>query len=146
MLYLGSDHAGFKLKEKIKKYLDYKKIKYEDLGVFFDKKKVDYPDYAFLVGKKVAKSISNKGILICGTGTGMCIAANKIKKIRAIYAPDVKTARSGRQHNDVNILCLSGQYTKIDLAKKIINIWLITPFDRAKRRIRRNKKLEKWLK
>lgn len=143
MLYLGSDHAGYKLKEKIKKYLDAKKIKYQDIGVFSDKKKVDYPDYAFLVSKKVARSENNRGILICYTGTGMCIAANKVKHIRAIYAPDVKTARDGRQHNDANILCLASHYTKIDMAKKIIHTWLTTPFDKMERRIRRNKKLDK---
>lgn len=144
MLFLGSDHAGYRLKDKVKKYLDAKKIKYQDIGVFSDKKKVDYPDYAFLVGKRVAKLRNNKGILVCGTGTGMCIAANKVKKIRAIYAPDVKTAYSGRRHNDANVLCLSGQFTKIDLAKRIVKTWLSTPFDQVKRRIRRIKKIEKW--
>lgn len=91
---------------------------------------------------KVAQSKDNRGILVCGSGTGMCIAANKVKKVRAIYASDVRTARDSREHNDSNILCLAGQYTSISQAKKIIQTWLATPFDRVARRIRRNKKLD----
>ena len=104
MIYLGADHAGFALKEELKKYLA--KVSREeivDVGSFDPGSKDDYPDYARLVARGVQKSRKNKGILICGTGTGMVIAANKFRGIRAACAYDDYTARMSRLHNDANI-------------------------------------------
>lgn len=144
-IYLGSDHAGFRLKERIKKYLDAKKMYYEDLGTY-SPESVDYPDYALAVAKKVSREKSSRGILICGTGTGMVIAANKIKGIRAAAAYDKYSAEMSRFHNDANILALRGRFFPFEKIKDIVSVWLKTPFSgqsRHKRRISKINKLEK---
>jgi len=141
-IYIGSDHAGYKLKEEIKKYLTKINISYKDLGnVEFDPKD-DYPDYAQAVAKKVAKTKS-KGILICNSGVGMCIAANKIKGIRAVNAYNEKITEKSREHNDTNILCLGQDYINAKLAKKIIKAWLKTKTSTVARHKRRVKKMDK---
>lgn len=137
---VGSDHAGFKLKEKIKKYLKMKKIEYIDLGTD-SLESVDYPDYALKVAKQVARNQDRRGILVCGTGTGMTIAANKVKGIRAVAAYDVYSARMSRIDNDTNILGLRGRYFPYEKVKKIINVWLNTPFSGEQRHKRRLKKI-----
>ena len=146
MLYIGADHAGFKLKEQIKKYLLAQKVKFADLGNFKLDKNDDYPDFGYKVAKAVAKNKDSKGILICGTSFGVCIVANKVKGIRAVSISNLKDARLSRQHNDANILCLSGWDLKLDMAQKIIKVWLNTKFSGAARHIRRInliKKIEK---
>jgi ribose 5-phosphate isomerase B len=137
---IGSDHAGFKLKEKIKKYLKMKKIEYIDMGTD-SLESVDYPDYALKVAKQVAWNKNRRGILVCGTGTGMTIAANKVKGIRAVAAYDVYSARMSRIDNDTNILGLRGRYFPYEKVKKIINVWLNTPFSGEQRHKRRLKKI-----
>src|SRR3989344_4708450 len=99
---IGSDHAGFKLKGEINKFLDKHLIMYEDIGTFGGNKNDDYPDYAFEVAEKVAKNKNAKGILVCGTGTGMAIAANKVKGIRAAFVYDNYSAKMARNDNDTN--------------------------------------------
>ena len=141
-IYLGSDHAGFKLKEYLKKYFDKVKIKYEDLGAFTDKKKSDYPDYATKVAKKVVKN-KEKGILICGTGTGMVMSANKIKGARAAMAYDSYSAKMSRYDNDANILCLRGRNFNFNKAKNIVKIWLKEKFSNISRHKKRIKKIKK---
>lgn len=137
---IGSDHAGFKLKEKIKKYLKMKKIEYLDLGTD-SLESVDYPDYALRVAKQVAGNKDRRGILVCGTGTGMTIVANKVKGIRAVAAYDVYSAKMSRIDNDTNILGLRGRYFPYEKVKKIINVWLNTPFSGEQRHKRRLKKI-----
>ena len=136
---LSSDHAGFKLKEIIKKSLIKKKIKVIDLGPKSDKS-VDYPDYA----KKVAKNIINKksdlGILICGSGTGMAMSANKFKKIRAAVCYNKASTRLSRQHNNANIMALGARLTKKTDAIKLVNVFLNTKFEGG-RHLRRVKKV-----
>ena len=136
---LSSDHAGFKLKEIIKKSLIKKKIKVIDLGPKSNKS-VDYPDYA----KKVAKNIINKksdlGILICGSGTGMAMSANKFKKIRAAVCYNKASTRLSRQHNNANIMALGARLTKKVDALKLVNIFLNTKFEGG-RHLRRVKKV-----
>ena len=136
---LSSDHAGFKLKEIIKKSLIKKKIKVMDLGPKSNKS-VDYPDYA----KKVAKNIINKksdlGILICGSGTGMAMSANKFKKIRAAVCYNKASTRLSRLHNNANILALGSRLTKKSTAFKLVNIFLSTKFEGG-RHLRRVKKV-----
>ena len=137
---LASDHAGLRLKEKVKKYLARKKIEYEDLGTK-SFKSVDYPDYALKVAEKVAKNKNTRGILVCGTGTGMTIAANKVKGIRAVAAYDAYSAKMSRIDNDTNVLGLRGRFFPFEKMKKIITVWLDTPFSGEKRHKRRIKKI-----
>ncbi len=137
---LASDHAGLRLKEKVKKYLARKKIEYEDLGTK-SFKSVDYPDYALKVAEKVAKNKNTRGILVCGTGTGMTIAANKVKGIRAVAAYDAYSAKMSRIDNDTNVLGLRGQFFPLEKIKKIITVWLDTPFSGERRHKRRIKKI-----
>ncbi len=137
---LASDHAGLRLKEKVKKYLAKKKIKYEDLGTE-SLKSVDYPDYALKVAEKVAKNKNTRGILVCGTGTGMTIAANKVKGIRAVAAYDAYSAKMSRKDNDTNVLGLRGRFFPLEKIKKIITVWLDTPFSGEQRHKRRIKKI-----
>jgi ribose 5-phosphate isomerase B len=138
---IGSDHAGYNLKEKLKKYLDKKNISYLDLGPN-NNKSVDYPDYAQKVSKEVLKNKNSKGILICGTGLGMSIAANKIKGIRAVPAYDSYTAKMARMHNNANILTLRGRLFSYKKILQIINIFLKTNFSNEERHKHRINKLE----
>ena len=135
---LSSDHAGFKLKEIIKKSLIKKKIKVMDLGPKSNKS-VDYPDYA----KKVAKNIINKksdlGILICGSGTGMAMSANKFKKIRAAVCYNKASTRLSRQHNNANIMALGSRLTKRSDVMKLVNVFLNTKFEGGRHLRRVNK-------
>lgn len=139
MIYIGSDHAGFKLKKKLVEFLIRKKQHFTDLGCFSEKP-VDYPDIAKKVAIK-AKQPFSKGVLICGTGIGMCMAANKIKGVRAAQCYDSFTARMAREHNDANVLCLRSRNFNPDNAKKILNIFLTTKFSAAARHKRRIKKV-----
>lgn len=124
MIYLGSDHAGFLVKEAIKKYLDNNNIKYEDLGTN-SLNSVDYQDYAFKVSNKVNENKNNKGILVCGTGLGICIAANKVKGIIAGLVDRKELAEYAITHDAINVLCLSGRYVSIedniDILKTFLN-------------------------
>ena len=143
-IFLGADHRGFKLKEKIKNYLQKLNFSFEDLGNFKFDPKDDYPDFAFLVAKKVAQK-KGKGILICGSGEGMCIVANKVKGIRAATAFTPSQAKTLREKNDINILCLASDWIKEKEAKKIVEVFLKTKFSgliRHKRRIEKIKKIE----
>jgi ribose 5-phosphate isomerase B len=139
-IYLGSDHGGFKLKEEIKKFLNELNYEYEDLGAKNYEPLDDYPDYAYLVANKVAQTDSY-GILICSSGVGMCIAANKVKGIRAVNAYNVEIAKKSREHNNTNILCLGQNFINFQLAKDIVRAWLQTDFSNEERHKRRVKKL-----
>ncbi len=133
---IGSDHAGFKLKEEIKKFLEEKGIEVVDFGTSSEER-VDYPDYAIPLAESVAKGEEDLGILICGTGIGMSIAANKVKGIRASLVSDVYSAHSAREHNNANVLCMGGRVLGTELAKEITNAWLNAKFlgGRHERRI-----------
>ena len=139
MIYLGSDHNGFELKQQIMKALDELDISYEDVGNKLLDKKDDYPKYGYPVAKKVADDKSGKsfGILICGSSFGVCIVANKVKGIRAVSVHDVQEARMARNDDDANVLCLSGWKIKAPKAKKVIGTFLSTKFSSAKRHHRR---------
>jgi ribose 5-phosphate isomerase B len=138
MIYIGADHAGYKLKEQLKLLLNKEKIVYHDLGALNYNKDDDYPDYALKVAKKVVKE-KKLGVLICGSGQGMCISANKVRGIRAGLAKDVQDAELLRKHNHANIVCLNG---KSKMALKIIKSFLKTKPSLAQRHLRRIKKLE----
>jgi ribose 5-phosphate isomerase B len=140
---VGSDHGGFELKGIIKKFLEEKEYLIKDFGCDSEES-CDYPDYGLKVAECVAKE-EVKGILICGTGIGMSIVANKIPNIRAALCYDEYTAEMSRAHNDANILVLGGRVLKGDLALKIVDIWLKTKFEgnRHLKRINKIKEVEK---
>jgi len=142
MLYLGADHGGFRLKEHLKKFLTKEKIAHVDLG---PKKLVDgddYPDYAKLVAQKVSRNpISNTGILICRSGQGVCIVANKFANVRAALVWNVIEAKMSRNDDMSNVLCLPSDYISPRMAEKIVEKWLDTPYSTDSRHTRRIKKI-----
>jgi len=141
---LGADHAGFQLKEAVKRYLASRGVSCEDFGTSSEAP-VDYPDFAARVAQAVAAGRFDRGILVCGTGIGMAMAANKIAGIRAAPVHDLESARLGREHNNLNILTLAGRMTPADRACEIVRVFLDTPFagDRHQRRINKIAALER---
>jgi len=146
-IFIGADHRGFKLKERIIKFLRDRKLLVIDVGAFNDAP-CDYPLIVFKLGKNVAASTRNRGILICKTGIGDSIAANKVKGVRAALCYNQKAARLSRKHNDANVLVLGSDFVKEKAARKIINIWLKTEFQggRHLRRVRQIKEFERKVK
>jgi ribose 5-phosphate isomerase B len=141
---LACDHAGFELKEELKVFLKSLGVKAIDMGTF-NEDSVDYPDFGVLVAEKVSQGELEKGILICGTGIGMSMVANKFPRIRAAVANDLYSSRCSREHNDANILIVGGRIVGKELAKEIVKVWLETPFagGKHKRRIEKIEALEK---
>ena len=127
-IFLSSDHAGYKLKELIKLYLDKKKISFKDMGPFNDDR-VDYPDYAHKVARKVKTNKSNVGILVCGSGMGMNIAANRHKNIRAAQCFNLKSTKLSRLHNDANIITLGSRLLTQKNALSCVGVFLNTNFE-----------------
>ena len=125
---LASDHAGFPLKEKVREYLVRKGIEVQDFGVY-SLDRVDYPDYAEKVAGQVAGGQADWGILVCGTGLGMMLAANKVSGIRALPCNDTISAHFARAHNNGNILALGSRLLDEATMQKIIDTWLATPFE-----------------
>ncbi|MGC5325669.1 ribose 5-phosphate isomerase B [Brevibacillus sp. SYSU BS000544] len=140
---LAADHGGFKLKAEIKKLLDTLGIAYEDFGCDCEAS-VDYPDFALPVAEKVAAGEFDRGILVCGTGIGMSIAANKVQGIRCALAHDTFSAKATRQHNDTNVLALGERVIGPGLALDIVKIWLETEFEggRHLKRVEKIKEIE----
>ena len=136
---IASDHAGFSLKEDIKNYLIDKKVSIFDVGPFTDSS-VDYPDFAKKLGNRIKLKKSDVGILVCGSGTGMAISANKIKSIRAAVCYNLKSTRLSRQHNNANIITLGSRLIKKKLSLKLVEIFLKTKFEGG-RHLRRIKKI-----
>ena len=136
---IASDHAGFDLKEDIKNYLINKKVSIFDLGPYSDHS-VDYPDYAKKLSMRIKSKKSDAGILVCGSGTGMAISANKIRTIRAAVCYNLKSTRLSRQHNNANIIALGSRLTKKKLSLKLVEIFLKTKFEGG-RHLRRVKKI-----
>ena len=136
---IASDHAGFKMKESIKDFLINRNISIIDLGPMNDNS-VDYPDYAKKVARNVISKKSNVGILVCGSGTGMAISANKFKKIRAAVCYNIASTRLSRMHNNANILALGSRLTNKQNAIKLVNVFLSTKFEGG-RHLRRVKKI-----
>ena len=136
---IASDHAGYKLKEDIKNYLIDKKMSVFDIGPYNDNS-VDYPDYAKKLGNRIKLKKSDVGILVCGSGTGMAISANKIKSIRAAVCYNMKSTRLSRQHNNANIIALGSRLTKKNLSLKLVEIFFNTKFEGG-RHLRRVKKI-----
>ena len=136
---IASDHAGFNLKENIKDYLINKNVSIIDLGPN-ENKSVDYPDYAKKIGNRIKSKKSDIGILVCGSGTGMAISANKFKNIRAAVCYNFKSTRLSRQHNNANIIALGARLTKKSLSLKLVELFLKTKFEGG-RHLKRIKKI-----
>jgi len=135
---LASDHAGFKLKECIKEFLIKKRKKVLDLGVK-NSKSVDYPDYAHLLSRKLKKNKNEFGILVCGSGIGMDMTANKHKNIRAALCYNIKSTKLSRQHNNANVMAIGARLTKRNVALKCVSTFMKTNFDggRHQRRVKK---------
>lgn len=145
MIYIGSDHAGFPLKLAIKQHLEAGQQKVVDLGVFASETPVDYPDIAHEVAEKVQENEASgaRGILVCGTGVGMCMAANKIKGIRAAVCESAQTVEMSRKHNNANVLCLGGRVLAPETALAMVDVFMKTAFENEERHERRVRKIEK---
>jgi ribose 5-phosphate isomerase B len=143
---LASDHRGYQLKESLKKFLEEMKIDFLDVGAF-SADSVDYPDFAILAAEKVSCGDYDRGILICGSGIGMCIVANKFPGVRAALCHDVFTAEMSRKHNDSNMLGMGADVINEELARKILHVWLETKFEGGRhfRRIQKISELESRL-
>ena len=137
-IYISSDHAGFELKEQIYQFLLKKKYVIKDLGPKTNDS-VDYPDYSNLLAFEIKKRPGSFGLLFCGTGIGMSIAANRFEHIRAALCTDVNMVSLSRRHNDANVLVIGGRTTTLDLAKKMISKFLKTDFEFGRHQLRINK-------
>ncbi len=137
MIVIGSDHAGYPLKKELIKYFDKKNIKYEDLGTN-STNSVDYPDFGIKVGKAVASGNYDYGVVICGTGIGISIAANKVKGVRAALVYDENTAKLAKEHNNANVIAFGGRTTTIENAIKIIEA-----YDKSNFELRHQKRIDK---
>ena len=143
-IYLGADHGGFKLKEEVKKWLREWHKDFDDLGAHRFDSEDDYPDFAWPVAQKVGSNPKSLGILICRSGQGECIVANKARGVRAAIAWSEKSAHSARNDDDANILCLPADYIGLELAKKIIHEFITTTFNHKEERyVRRVNKVKK---
>ncbi len=138
---IGSDHAGFELKEKIKKILEGMNLVWQDMGTN-STDSCDYPEYARAVANAVSQEKCDRGIICCGSGIGVSIVANKVRGIRAALCHDYEDAETSRKHNDANVLCLAGRRTSLEDCEKIINTWMSTAFEGG-RHERRVEQIEK---
>ena len=141
MIAIGSDHGGFELKKEVMAHLDARGLEYKDFGTYSDAS-CDYPVYGKTVAKAVASGECERGIIICGTGIGISIAANKVHGIRAALCGDCFSAEATRQHNDANVLALGARVVGPGLALKIVDTFLDTPFSNGERHIRRIEMIE----
>lgn len=141
MIAIGSDHGGFELKEKLMEHLSERGLEYKDFGTY-SSASCDYPVYAKVVANAVASGECDRGIIICGTGIGVSITANKVRGIRAALCGDCFSAEATRQHNDANVLCMGARVVGEGLALKIADTFLDTPFSNDERHIRRISMIE----
>jgi len=144
MIAIGTDHRGYKLKEELKVFLTSNHYDFKDFGTESEKS-VDYPDFAKLVAESIQKEESEYGILICGSGMGICIPANKYKGIRAVNILTEKMAEMSRRHNNANVICFGADFIDADTAKKCLFRFLTTPFDTDERHSRRVNKVNSIL-
>lgn len=132
---MGSDHAGFELKEHLKSFLQTQGYEVLDLGSH-SKDKADYPDFGAKVAKLVAEGKADKGVLVCGTGIGMCMVANKVPGVRAAVLRSFDDARLSREHNDANVACLGGRVSAVHQAQSLLETFLNTPFEAGRHKVR----------
>ena len=138
---LASDHAGFELKEKMAAYLEKAGFEVLDLGTH-NEEPVDYPDFARAIGKALQEQEADRGILICGSGVGACVAANKMPSIRAGLCHDSYSAHQGVEHDDINVLCLGARVVGEELARELVSVFLAASFTGEERHLRRLAKIE----
>lgn len=138
---IGADHAGFELKEQLKKWLIENNNQIEDIGNHIYDKNDDYPDFSIAVSERISKKEFEKGIIICGSGVGACITANKFKGVRACLCHDTYSARQGVDHDDMNVLCLGARIIGIELAKDVVNAFINAIFSKEERHLRRLEKI-----
>jgi RpiB/LacA/LacB family sugar-phosphate isomerase len=138
---LAADHAGFELKEKIAGYLEAKGFEVMNLGAH-DQEPVDYPDFARAIGKVLQEEKAERGILICGSGVGACVAANKISNVRAGLCHDTYSAHQGVEHDDINVLCLGARVIGEELARELVMAFLAARFTGEERHVRRLAKIK----
>ncbi|MEW5946039.1 MAG: ribose 5-phosphate isomerase B [bacterium] len=133
---VASDHAGCRLKQEIKSLLEQKGYMVEDVGTY-GTESADYPDYGYKAALKVAAGECGRGVLVCGSGIGMCMAANRLRGVRAVNCTEPVSARLSRLHNDSNVLCLGERMIGVQMAREIVEVWLSTGFEggRHKRRV-----------
>lgn len=141
-IYIGADHAGWELKEALEEYLQEKNYTVVDMGNENLVNDDDYPDFGYAVAKRVATDANAHGIVICGNAQGICIVANKVKGVRAATGFDQEVAKSSREDDNSNILCLPGRHLNKKEAIQIVDTWLTTEFGGADRHVRRLKKVE----
>jgi ribose 5-phosphate isomerase B len=145
MIFIGADHAGFALKEEVKRWLNEWGEAFEDVGALELDPNDDYPDYAFAVAERVAASPhTNRGILACGSGQGMCVASNKVHDVRAVMLDDAEQARLAREHGNTNVLCLSSWRADPEELREVLRTWLATPFSNEERHARRLRKIAEY--
>ena len=138
---LAADHAGFELKEKIAGYLEAKGFEVMDLGTH-DQEPVDYPDFARAIGKVLQEEKAERGILVCGSGVGACVAANKMSNVRAGLCHDIYSAHQGVEHDDINVLCLGARVIGEELAQELVSAFLAARFTAEERHVRRLAKIK----
>lgn len=141
MIGLGCDHGGYELMQEVISHLEARGLEYKNFGTY-SRESCDYPEFAHAVAHAVAEGSCEKGILICGTGIGISIAANKVSGIRAALCHDCFSAKATREHNDSNILAMGGRVVGAGLALEIVDLFLDTPFSKDERHIRRIQKIE----
>lgn len=143
-IFIGSDHRGFELKEFLKRKLEENNFEFEDIGNFVYDSNDDYPDFAFKVGEKVSQNKVNLGILICGSGAGVCFAVNKIKGIRASLGINPEMVKNAKADDNINILCLASDFTTKENAWEMVKVFLETKFKNEEKYLRRIKKVEEY--
>jgi ribose 5-phosphate isomerase B len=144
MIAIGTDHRGYKMKEELKRFLSFENIGCKDFGTYSEDS-VDYPDFAKSVAESIQKNESEYGVLICGSGMGICIPANKYKGIRAVNVLTENMAEMSRRHNDANVICFGADFVDLETAKICLKKFLSTPFDTNERHLRRVKKVNSIL-
>jgi len=143
-IYLGADHRGFELKERIKEKLKKHGYVYKDLGAYEYNPDDDYTDIAIKLGEAVSNDKSSKGVLFCGSGVGVCIAANKVRGIRAALGEEIEIVKKAREDDNINVLCIPADFVDAEKAFALIEIFLNTPFKFQEKYIRRIKKIEEY--
>jgi ribose 5-phosphate isomerase B len=143
MIYIGADHRGFRLKEEVKKWLESQQYEYRDLGAVKYEKDDDYPDISIKLAETMITD-NGKGILICGSGAGACIAANKVRGVRAGLCTSEKQTKAARNDDDINILCISADAVSVEDNIKIVSVFLATMFSSEERHIRRINKIKEY--
>jgi len=143
---VGSDHGGFELKETLKKYLERKGLPVEDVGTY-SQERCDYPQFAYAAAKEVSDGRSSRAVIICKSGIGNSIVANKLPRVRAALCHNIMSARLSRMHNDSNVLVLGSLFVNASLARRILNVWLSTEFEggRHSKRLRQIRKIEEGI-